>query len=203
MEMAKNMEHYCVNQQYDVNGASIVKRPCSLGDAPFENLDFLKRVAIFRSSGANEFSATIRAKWCEDTKDLPFGDFVCSTFASGVFVNTKIADKLKEFYPDECIFIPVEVDGSPEINYHCMVCRFDADRHDSRNMNDKDIFVTSDCPCIVVSEACLRQIESTGVSGINVRPWPESISSPSAMKKAKLFSRCCARRMIQRAGSTK
>ncbi|MHB8365525.1 MAG: hypothetical protein ACYDB0_00715 [Acidithiobacillus sp.] len=165
------MVHYCINQQYDVNGMSMIKRPCSSGKASFNNIDFLRRVAIFRSCGANEFAATIKAKWCEDTKDFPDGDFVCSTFASGVFVSGKIADKLKECYPDECIFIPVEVGESSDIQYRCMVCRFDADHHDNGDMNDKNIFVTSDCPGIVVSDDCLRKVESVGVSGLDVRLW--------------------------------
>lgn len=163
------MVHYCINQQYDVNGASMVKRPCSPGKAFFNNLAFLKRMATFRSYGKNEFEATIKAKWCEDTKGLPFGDFVCSTFASGIFVSNKIAGVLKEHYPDECIFIPVEIRESSDIQYYCMICRFDADHNEcAYNMNT---FVTSDCPGIVMSEVCLSQIESVGVSGLYVNLW--------------------------------
>lgn len=165
------MVHYCINQQYSVNGASMVKRPCSPGKDLFNNLAFLKRMAIFRSCGKNEFAATIKAKWCEGTKDLPVGDFVCSTFASGVFVSGKIAEKLKEHYPDECILIPVEISDSAGIQYHCMVCRFDADHHECAGINDRNIFVTSDCQGIVVSAACLRQIESVGASGLDVGLW--------------------------------
>lgn len=147
----------------------MVKRPCSSGKAFFDNITFLKRMATFRSEGKNKFEETIKAKWCEDTKGLPFGDFVCSTFASGIFVSKKVADVLKEHYPDECIFIPVETRESSDVPYYCMVCRFDADHNErAYNMN---IFVTSDCPGIVVSEDCWRQIVSAGASGLDVHLW--------------------------------
>ncbi|MBU2741852.1 hypothetical protein HAQ01_05055 [Acidithiobacillus thiooxidans] len=161
----------------------MVKRLCSPGKAFFDHLAFLKRMAIFRSSGKNEFEATIKANWCEDAKDLPFGDLVCSTFASGIFVSDKVAAVLKEHYPNECVLIPVEIRESSDVPYYCLVCRFDADHNErAYNMN---IFVTSDCPGIVVSGVCLSQIELAGVSGLDVHLWQQVKSYVSKRERNK------------------